>query len=51
MGRQVDMDGKGGGEKMGEIGRGKTVIRIYYVRKERYFQIKEKEGTLYKTYE
>ena len=33
----VDLEGKGGGEELGGINGGKTVIRIYYMRKT-YFQ-------------
>lgn len=36
----VDLDGKGGGQKLGRVEGGKTVIRIY--EKKNLFLIKEK---------
>jgi hypothetical protein len=39
--KEVGLDGRGGGERLGEEG-GKIVIRIYYVRRKSTFNKKKK---------
>jgi hypothetical protein len=34
----VDLDGRRGGEELGGVEGGETIIRIYYVEKNPYFQ-------------
>lgn len=41
----MDPDERGGGKERGEEG-GETVIRIYYMRKKIYFQLKEEDVVL-----
>jgi hypothetical protein len=36
--REMDLDGRGGGEELQGFEGGKDVIKIYYVRKKIYFQ-------------
>lgn len=37
----VDLNGRGGGKELGDVGGGETVVRIYYIKKI-YFQEKKK---------
>lgn len=39
----VDLDGSGGGKKLRELERGEKVIRIYYFRKNIYFQYRREK--------
>lgn len=41
--KRVNPDVRGGGKELGEVERGETLIRIYYVRKKIYFKKKKEE--------
>jgi hypothetical protein len=44
----VDLNRRGGGEKLGGIEIGKTIIRTYYVRKNLFQQMEKRERDLKK---
>lgn len=48
--KEVDLDGRGGRENLEKVGGGKTVVKIYDVRKN-LFSIKGKKGEKRKRYD